>query len=279
MRYWVGDRLVEQDEAVVSVLDHGFTVADGVFETLKVVAGEPFALTRHLRRLVASAEGLGLRAPDLGCVREAVAAVCADAGASLGPVGRLRVTYTAGPAPLGSERGAAAPSLVVAAAPATAWPPSTAVALVPWPRNERSPVVGLKTTSYVENVVALAAAKRLGAEEALMGNTRGELCEGTGSNVFVVVGGRVLTPPLDSGALAGITRELVLEWTRAEEEPLPLSVLQEADEIFLTSSTRDVMPVHAVIGAATDLRLPVPGTLTSATAEVFAARAADSLDP
>jgi branched-chain amino acid aminotransferase len=279
MRFWVGDRLVEPDQAVVSVLDHGFTVADGVFETLKVVAGVPFALTRHLRRLVASAEGLGLPAPDLDLVREATAAVCGDAGDALGPVGRLRITYTAGTAPLGSDRGTSGQTLVVAASPATAWPSSTAIAVVPWPRNERSPVVGLKTTSYADNVVALAAAKALGAGEAVMGNTRGELCEGTGSNVFVVVGGRVLTPPLESGALAGITRELVLEWTGAQEETLPLSVLQEADEVFLTSSTRDVMAVHAVLEGDSDLRLPVPGPLTAATAEVFAARAADSVDP
>ena len=102
MKYWVDDRLVEADDARVSVLDHGFTVADGVFETLKVVAGTPFALTRHLRRLATSASGLGLPAPDGQRVREAVAAVCAANRDAVGQLGRLRVTYTAGPAPLGS---------------------------------------------------------------------------------------------------------------------------------------------------------------------------------
>ena len=86
--------------------------------------------------------------------------------------------------------------------------------MVPWVRNERSAVAGLKTTSYAENVVALAYAKERGAIEAVFANTRGELCEGTGSNVFVVRDGVVWTPPLDSGCLAGITRALAVEWCR-----------------------------------------------------------------
>lgn len=279
MKYWVDDRLVEADDARVSVLDHGFTVADGVFETLKVVAGTPFALTRHLRRLATSASGLGLPAPDGQRVREAVAAVCAANRDAVGQLGRLRVTYTAGPAPLGSERGTQGTTLVVAVAAGSRWPSSCAVSVVPWARNERSAVAGLKTTSYAENVVALAAAKAQGSSEAVMANTRGELCEGTGSNVFVVVGGRVLTPPLDSGALAGITRELVLEWTQAQEETLPLEVLRDAEEVFLTSSTRDVQAVHAVRWGDDDVLLPLPGPLTTQLEATFLSRAAADLDP
>ena len=279
MRYWVDDRLIEADEAQVSVLDHGFTVADGVFETLKVVAGTPFALSRHLRRLAASADGLGLPTPDEALVREAVAAVCAANDHEVGQLGRLRITCTAGPAPLGSERGAHGTTLVVAEAVGSRWPSSCAVSVVPWPRNERSAVAGLKTTSYAENVVALAAAKAQGSSEAVMANTRGELCEGTGSNVFVVVGGRVLTPPLESGALAGITRELVLEWTDAQEETLPVEVLRDAEEVFLTSSTRDVQAVHAVRWGDDDVLLPVPGPLTTQIEAAFLSRAAADLDP
>ena len=136
-------------------------------------------------------------------------------------------------------------------------------------------MAGLKTTSYAENVVMLAHAKARGASEALMANTAGRLCEGTGSNVFLGVNGRLVTPPLSSGCLAGITRALVLEWVGAEEVDLPTSALAEADEVFLTSSTRDVMPVHAVDGRA----LPSPGPLTARAAEVFAARAAADTDP
>lgn len=280
MRYWVssGGRggLVGADEALVSVLDHGFTVADGVFETLKVVRGVPFALTRHLRRLAGSAAGLGLPEPDLAHVADAVHATVDDNGAAVGEFGRLRITYTAGASPLGSERGDAGPTLVVAVAAAAPWPATTAVVTVPWPRNERSAVAGLKTTSYAENVVALARAKAAGASEALLPNTVGALCEGTGTNVFVVVDGRVLTPPLSSGCLPGVTRGLVLEWSDAvEEADLPMEVLRSADEVFLTSSTRDVHPVHRV----DDRDLPAPGPRTAAVAAQFAARSAADADP
>ena len=118
---------------------------------------------------------------------------------------------------------------------------------MPWTRNERSAVVGLKTTSYAENVVALARAKEVGAIEAVFANTRGELCECTGSNVFVVVDGVVLTPPADSGLLARHHPRARLEWGRAagvdvREQALPLEVLNTADEVFITSSTKDVLP-------------------------------------
>ena len=160
--------------------------------------------------------------------------------------GRLRVTYTSGPGPLGSDRGPGPCTLLAVAAPGTPWPETARVITSPWPRNERGPLAGVKSTSYAGNAVALAAAKRAGASEALLGNTRGELCEGTGSNVFLVRDGVVVTPPLSSGCLAGITRELVLEWFPAEEGVLALDALLGADEIFLTSSTRNVHPVSRV---------------------------------
>lgn len=277
MRIWVGDRtggaLVSAAEARVNVLDHGFTVADGVFETLKVTPAGPFALTRHLRRLAASAAALELPAPDPIVVRRAVAEVV-DAAADA-EVGRLRITYTAGVAPLGSDRGDAVPTLIVALAPAAAWPETTSIATVPWTRNERSALAGVKSTSYAENVLALKRAHEAGASEAVLGNTRGELCEGTGTNVFVVVDGRVLTPTLSSGCLAGITRELVLEWFGGEEADLPLEILGTADEVFLTSSTRNVHPVVRADARVWDAAGPISAELQAA----FDARAAQQVDP
>jgi branched-chain amino acid aminotransferase len=250
MRTWVGNRdggrLVGPDEARVSVLDHGYTVGDGVFETLKVTPAGPFALTRHLRRLTASARALRLADPDDDVIRAAVDEVLTAGSAAAGGLSRLRITYSAGAAPLGSDRGDAVPTLAVALAPAAPWPATTTVVTVPWTRNERSAVAGAKTTSYAECVVALDHAHRQGASEAVLANTRGELCEGTGSNVLVVVDGQVLTPPLSSGCLGGITRELVLAWFDVQERSLPLDVLREADEVLLTSSTRDVHPVVRV---------------------------------
>ncbi|GAA2802444.1 aminotransferase class IV [Kitasatospora sp. CM 4170] len=269
---WVNGTLVDSADAALSVLDHGLTTGDGVFETLKAVDGRVFAVTRHLDRLTRSARGLGLPDPDHDLVREACAQVLA---ANPMPLGRLRLTYTGGTAPLGSERGDGAPTLVASIGAVAHRPDTTAVATVPWRRNEHSAVAGLKTTSYAENVVALAAAHRARASEALLANTAGQLCEGTGSNVFVVLGGRLLTPTLASGCLAGITRRLVVDWCDAEETDLPLDVLQEAEEIFLTSTLRDVQAVTRV----DDRELPGPGPVTAKAMAVFAERSGDDLDP
>lgn len=273
MRTWVNGTIVESAEALVSAYDHGLTVGDGVFETARVVDGVPFALTRHLDRLAASARGLTLPDPDLDLVRHAVEDTLRE-NVTSAPL-RLRITYTGGISPLGSDRGQSAPTLIVAVAPLPAWPPSAAVATVPWPRNERAATAGLKTTSYADNVVALAYAHERGADEAIFANTVGDLCEGTGSNVFLVLDGELVTPPLSSGCLAGVTRALLLEWTGAQERQVPLSALAEADEVFISSSTRDVQPVHAVDGRA----LAAPGPVTASAAEAFASRAAADLDP
>lgn len=273
MKLWVNGGLHDAETALVSVLDHGLTVGDGIFETVKAVRGETFALTLHLERLTRSALGLGLPAPDLDEVRRACAAVLE---ANPMELGRLRITYTGGLSPLGSERGDAGASLVVALGETGRRPDSTAVITVPWTRNERGALTGLKTTSYAENVVALARAREQGASEALFGNTVGRLCEGTGSNVFVVVDGQLLTPPVSSGCLAGITRALAVEWTGAQEADLPLDVLDSAEEIFLTSTLRDVQAVHRVDGRELS---PAPGPITAKAMRIFDERAAADADP
>ncbi|MEV6250052.1 aminodeoxychorismate lyase [Streptomyces sp. NPDC051742] len=273
MKLWVNGGLHDAETALVSVLDHGLTVGDGIFETVKAVRGETFALTLHLERLTRSALGLGLPAPDLDEVRRACAAVLE---ANPMELGRLRITYTGGLSPLGSERGDAGASLVVALGETGRRADSTAVITVPWTRNERGALTGLKTTSYAENVVALARAREQGASEALFGNTVGQLCEGTGSNVFVVVDGQLLTPPVSSGCLAGITRALAVEWTGAQEADLQLDVLDSAEEIFLTSTLRDVQAVHRVDGRELS---PAPGPLTAKAMRIFDERAAADADP
>ncbi|WP_394435478.1 aminotransferase class IV [Streptomyces sp. SGAir0957] len=273
MKIWLDGRLQETAEARVSVFDHGLTVGDGIFETVKAVDGAPFALTRHLDRLARSARGLGLPEPDLDEVRRACAAVL-DANPMA--LGRLRITYTGGLSPLGSDRGESGTTLVVALGETSRRPDTTAVITVPWTRNERGALAGLKTTSYAENVVALARARERGASEALFANTVGQLCEGTGSNVFVVLDGEIHTPPVASGCLAGITRALAVEWTGAKETDLPLQVFAQADEIFLTSTLRDIQAVHRV----DDRDLPgAPGPVTAKAMRVWDERAADHLDP
>ncbi|MFE5034138.1 aminotransferase class IV [Streptomyces sp. NPDC056683] len=273
MKIWLDGGLQDVESARVSVFDHGLTVGDGIFETVKATGGRPFALTRHLDRLTRSARGLGLPDPDHDEVRRACEAVLA---ANPMELGRLRITYTGGHGPLGSDRGDRGPTLVVALGETGRRPDSTAVITVPWTRNERGALTGLKTTSYAENVVALARAHRHDASEALFANTVGQLCEGTGSNVFVVLDGEIHTPPVSSGCLAGITRALTAEWTGARETDLPMDVLERADEIFLTSTLRDVQAVHRV----DDRALPgAPGPVTGKAMRIFDERSGEDLDP
>jgi branched-chain amino acid aminotransferase len=271
---WMNGELFPDDEARISIFDHGLVVGDGVFETIKVTRGVPFALTRHLNRLARSATGLGLPAPDLEQIRAGALAVVANSPQL--PLARLRITVTGGIAPLGSERGVSPVTAIVAIAAQKPPTASVDVVVVPWPRNERGALAGLKTTSYADNVRALAYASEHGGAEAIFSNTAGNLCEGTGTNVFLVKGGKLITPPLSAGCLAGVTRALVMEWSGAEEEDVPVGALAEAEEAFLTGTTRDVQPIRRVNGS----ELPaVPGPVSKKAAEVFAMSSAESPDP
>ncbi|MBI2709516.1 MAG: aminotransferase class IV family protein [Actinobacteria bacterium] len=247
---WLHGEVLDATGASVPVLDHGLTVGDGVFETLKVVRGGAFALGRHLARLRRSASALGLDVPlSDDSFRAAAGELICAAAPEVRRAGKLRITVTAGPGPLGSARDDAPATVVLAVAPLDPWPPTCDVVVVPWTRNERSALAGVKSTSYAENVVALRHARSAGAGEALFRNTAGALCEGTGSNVFLVRHGALLTPSLATGCLAGITRELLVELLEVtERDDLTVEDLRGADEVFLTSSTRDVQGVGCVDG-------------------------------
>jgi branched-chain amino acid aminotransferase len=183
--------------------------------------------------------------------------------------GRLRITVTGGPGPPSSERGPTGPTVLLTAT-ALDGPPAAAVtvATVPWPRNERGALAGLKTTSYAENVIALAYAEERGASEAIFANLAGHLCEGTGSNVFYVVDGELRTSTLECGCLAGVTRALLLDWFGGVEVDEPIEVAEQADEVFLVSTTRDVQSVSRW----NDLELPAPGPVTAKAAAAWRER-------
>jgi branched-chain amino acid aminotransferase len=277
---WVDGALVEEHLARISPFDHGLLTGDGVFETLRVYRGEPYCWRRHYERLARSASGMGLAIPPSPALRRAALEVIE---ANRFTDARLRITLTGGPSPLGSDRGRATPTLILAASELPAPGPAEPVAVVtvPWPRNEQGALAGLKTISYGENVRALAVAAEAGAGEAIFANTRGELCEGTGTNVFVVTGGVLRTPPESSGCLLGVTRALLLELAdrlgiQAEETALPLTAVATADEAFISSSTREVQPISAVDGYP----LPAaPGPVTTLLANAFRRAVAEELDP
>jgi branched-chain amino acid aminotransferase len=276
---WLNDRLVSAQSATVSVFDHGLTVGDGIFETTKVEYGVPFALTRHLRRLADSAAAVGLTRPADELLREAARAVCR--GVAEHELARLRITLTAGPGPAGSLRGDGPPTLLVTAGQAQRPAGPETATVVPWRRNHRGALTGVKSTSYLENVVALATARRAGFGEALLANVADELCEGTGTNVFCVLDGVAVTPPLSSGCLAGITRALVLEWCpEVVERALELDDLARAQEVFLTSSTRDIHAVSLVDGNCPGgPGAAVPGPVTARIAAAFREAASAATDP
>ncbi|HET7720298.1 MAG TPA: aminotransferase class IV [Acidimicrobiales bacterium] len=270
---WIDGALVDERVARVSPFDHGLLTGDGVFETMKIVRGRAFAARRHLDRLARSTAGMRLPCPP----REVVLAAMDEVIAANGwDEGRLRVTVTGGPGALGSDRAAVEPTVIVAGGPLPAWPPAADVAVAPWPRNERGALTGVKSVSYGENVVALAYARDRHAGEALFANVAGNLCEGTGTNVFLGLGGRLVTPPLSAGCLAGVTRDLVMELVDVVEDNVPMEALAGADEAFLTSSTRDVQPIRAIDGRP----LPAgPGPLTEGAGAAFRALMERDLDP
>jgi branched-chain amino acid aminotransferase len=273
---YVNGDLVAEHDARLSTFDHGLVVGDGVFETIRLTRGQPFALRRHLDRLQRSATGLGIGDVDRQRVADAVAIVVEDTDFE---EGRIRVTVTAGRGPLGSGRLDGPLSIVVATAPTDhADVTSAAVSTVPWPRNERGALAGLKTISYGENVRALAWASSRGSDEAIFANCAGNLCEGSGSNVFVVINGELVTPPLAAGCLAGVTRGLVLESNESAERDVPIAAFSfgAIEEAFLTSAIRGVQPIATIDDRGVS---DSPGPVTKAAMERFSLLRATELDP
>ena len=273
---YVDGSLVKESEGVIPVLDHGVVAGDGVFEALAVYDGTPFALRRHLERLARSVSGMRMTtAPDLEVVEAAIHDVVK---ANQIGFGKVRVTYTAGDGPLGSDRLPSRPRLVVAAAPLAPIAPTARVAVSLWPRNERGILAGVKTTSYAENVVGLNWAIAQGADEIIFPNTKGELCEGSGSNIFVVVDGELITPTLASGCLAGVTRDLIVEHLGGVERDLPVDVLKSGlvKEAFLSSSLREAQAITFVDDFALTA---APGPVSLEISRRFRELIKDNLNP
>jgi branched-chain amino acid aminotransferase len=250
VKVWLNGALVEEEAVCISPSDHGFLLGDGVFETLRCYEGRPFALREHLERLHAGARAMGIGVPPLDDLEAGALALAATGGLS---DARIRITVTSGAGPPGLGRGEGRPTVLMTARPSTGWPPTASAIVAGWAHDERSPLAGVKTVSRAESVVALMHARSRGADDAVFLNRGGHLCEATTANLFAVRDGRVETPALSSGCLAGITRERVLRLCaelgiEAGEVELARDVLRSADELFLTSSTREVQALVRVDG-------------------------------
>jgi branched-chain amino acid aminotransferase len=273
VKVWLNGTLADEETARVSPADHGLLVGDGVFETLRCYSGVPFGLDDHLERLAAGARAIELAPPARATLEDAAHAVIEANGLA---DARMRITLTSGPGPPGLVRANREPTVIVSAQPLSPWP-ATATAIVSrLRRDEASPLTGVKTISLVESVMALSEARAKGAAEAILLNHRGDVCEATTANVFVVHDGRVETPSLASGCLAGITRERALRLSGGAEAELPEEALREADEAFLTSSTREVQPLVELDGRP--VGTGEPGEVTCGLAEAYSKMVLAELD-
>ncbi len=261
------------NEARVAADDAGLLRGHGLFETLRARQGRVYLLDRHIARLRAGAGDLDIAVPaDVERLPEIVSELTERCGLS---DARVRLTLTAGPQ--GGH-----PMLLLQARAATDYPPEmythgiTAV-IASMRRNETSPLAGIKSLSYLDNLLAKREALQAGADAALLLNTKGSLAESTSANVFVVLGGEVLTPPIADGPLLGVTRSAVLELAeaaglRASEATLTVDDLRRADEAFLTNAVAGLLPLVSVDGR--NVGSGEPGELTGRLRALYEAAAA-----
>jgi branched-chain amino acid aminotransferase len=263
-----------EQQACVPVTDRGFLYGDSIYEVIRTYGGRPYLLEEHLVRLARSAERLAMSLPGgLEPIRADVAATLAVAD---NPESTIRVIVTRGSGPIQLDpRTAGTPRRVVIVFPfqghpAALYSEGALIHLVPSGRSDQGIAAGAKSGNYLVNLLALGVAKRHGAHEAILLDHRGRVTEGASSNLFVLRDGGLQTPPLDAGILEGITRRQVFSIARSAglrvtERPLSPADLRAADEIFLTSTLREIMPVTRVLderGESFQVGEGVPGSTT-----------------
>ncbi|HUV05859.1 MAG TPA: aminotransferase class IV [Armatimonadota bacterium] len=268
---YINGRLIPADEAAVSAFDRGFLYGDGVYETLRVYAGKPFMLDAHLRRMAHGCSVVGLAPPETKEIEEGVRLVLEANGLT---DAYLRITVTRGATGrLWSDMALSKPTLLVIAKPLVPRDFGKGLRLVVsrYRTDERSPLSGVKQTGILPKILARAEAQRMGADDALFLDTRGFVAEATSSNVFWVRDGKLVTPSLACGILAGITRQVVMEIAHEQgvgvvEGEFALGELRTADEMFLTSSTWEIAPVRSL----DDMEFPeAPGPVTKGLLELY----------
>jgi branched-chain amino acid aminotransferase len=270
----VNGRISNERDAVIPVFDHGFLYGEGVYETMRTYSGRPFLYDRHMRRLRRSSAMIALAVPFSD---EALASRIDETTSAAGLGGAeayIRVLLTRGIGELTYDLAATpTPSVVIIVKaqvdpPADAYDKGVPVVIVRIIRNHPGTVNPMiKSNNLMNSALAMQEAHRSGAFEGVMRNFRGELSECTTSNLFIVKDRVVLTPPLDAGLLPGITREFLFEIGRnagieVREEVLLDEDLYGADEAFLTSTTRELVPITTVDGQPVGGGRPGPVTKT-----------------
>lgn len=253
---WINGHRTDPEGPHVSAFDRGYMRADGLFETLRSYDGVAGCLERHIARLRRGATVLGIRVPDdVGAMVAAAATAAAEAGWANAAV-RVSISRGVGDLTMVPPTDTQ-PTVVVTATPlsvkamAPQYEKGIALHVASGTRNEQSITSGVKTLGYAEAVIAFNAAIASGFDEALFLDTEGHVSEATTANIFAVRAGGLHTPPLTCGILAGITRELVLEIANREKIPVAERVMHPeelygADEVFITSSIRELMPVTRI---------------------------------
>jgi branched-chain amino acid aminotransferase len=272
--FWLNGVQRSVDEPQLSPLDRGFTLADGLFETMRARGGTIFRLDAHLDRLCVGARLLGIPSPP--GLRDHVAAASRTAFTGGYEHASVRLTLTRGPAPPGlAPPPHPAPTVALAIAPLTSPGESRAIVatMASARRNEHALTSGMKTLAYTESVIALAQARAAGADDAIFLDTAGHISEATASNFFAVIGGMLVTPPLSCGVLPGITRAAVLELAptlgiAVAEREIPEPELATATELFLTSSIREIAPLVRI--ASTAIGTGRPGAITQRLIAAYA---------
>lgn len=252
MIIYFNGRLVSASEAVLAPVDHGFLYGHGLFETMRVYHGRVFRLREHINRLEAAADFLGW--PKLPPYAELSDAITSVLNRNQLTDASVRLTCSRGQGTPRPDPGSCGqPAIVVFASPLPLPPAGWSVTTVALRRNLSSPLVSIKSANYLDNILAKQTARAKGTEEALMLNTDGFVAEGSMSNVFMASKGRLITPDIHSGILPGITRSTIIELAKAagmivEERQVSPEELAAADEIFLTSSIMEVIPVKMLDG-------------------------------
>ena len=274
---YLDGKLVPKSEAKISVFDHGFLYGDGVFEGIRIYSGNIFRLREHLVRLYESARSIMLEIPLT--MEEMEEATVETVRANNLQDGYIRLVVSRGAGDLGLDpANCPKPCVVIIADQVRLYPQELyekgmEIVTVPTRRNRVDALnPKIKSLNYLNNVLVKLEAKRAGVLEALMLNSEGYVCEASGDNVFIVKNGRILTPPGYLGALEGITKNVVMELARklgydVREEPFTLHDVYVADEMFLTGTAAEVIPVVNVDGRV--IGVGQPGEITKQLITAF----------